>query len=178
MPAIINILPNVYWIYNNPNQKLQQAEYNIELRKQTEYLSIKTILELDEKLLFWQKSRQYINDIKVEMEKNEFAKLLAILKKINDVIKTAYLSNNPLLISTYKQEYIEIGLAIWIYFFNANANIPFDNVIIAMPKFTIAKYGNLFTFKNKIRFAKNCRIIFSVAHSPCPQRFGKEYLDF
>ena len=129
MPAIINILPNVYWIYNNPNQKLQQAEYNIELRKQTEYLSIKTILELDEKLSFWQKSRQYINDIKVEMEKNEFAKLLAILKKINDVVKTAYLSNNPLLISTYKQEYIEIGLAIWIYFFNANANIPFDNII-------------------------------------------------
>jgi hypothetical protein len=129
MPAIINILPNVYWIYNNPNQKLQQAEYNIELRKQTEYLSIKTILELDEKLVFWQKSRQYINDIKIEMEKNEFAKLLAILKKINDVIKNAYLSNNPLLISTYKQEYIEIGLAIWIYFFNANANIPFDNVI-------------------------------------------------
>jgi len=129
MPAIINILPNVYWIYNNPNKILPQAEYNIELRKQTEYLSIKTILELDEKLSFWQKSRQYINDIKVEMEKNEFAKLLAILKKINDVIKNAYLSNNPLLISIYKQEYIEIGLAIWIYFFNANANIPFDNVI-------------------------------------------------
>lgn len=129
MPAIINILPNVYWIYNNPNQKIPQSEYNIELRKQTEYLSIKTILELDDKLSFWLKSRQYINDIKIEMEKNEFAKLLAILKKINDVIKNAYLSNNPLLISTYKQEYIEIGLAIWIYFFNANANIPFDNVI-------------------------------------------------
>jgi hypothetical protein len=129
MPAIINILPNVYWIYNNPNKILSIAEYNIELRKQTEYLSIKTILELDEKLTFWQKSRQYINDIKIEMEKNEFAKLLAILKKINDVVKNAYLSNNSLLISTYKQEYIEIGLAIWIYFFNANANIPFDNVI-------------------------------------------------
>jgi len=129
MPAIINILPNVYWIYNNPNKILSIAEYNIELRKQTEYLNIKTILELDEKLAFWLKSRQYINDIKIEMEKNEFSKLLAILKKINDVVKNAYLSNNPLLISTYKQEYIEIGLAIWIYFFNANANIPFDNVI-------------------------------------------------
>jgi hypothetical protein len=95
-------------------------------------LSIKTILELDEKLSFWHKSRQYINDIKVEMEKNEFAKLLAILKKINDVVKTAYISNNPLLISTYNQQYLELGLAIWIYFFNINASIPFDNVIKLM----------------------------------------------
>ena len=132
MPVIINILPNVYWIYNNPNNSLPLNEYNIELRKQTEYLSIKTILELDEKLVFWHKSRQYINDIKVEMEKNEFAKLLAILKKINDVVKTAYISNNPLLISTYNQQNLELGLAIWIYFFNINASIPFDNVIKLM----------------------------------------------
>jgi hypothetical protein len=132
MPVIINILPNVYWIYNNPNNSLPLNEYNIELRKQTEYLSIKTILELDEKLSFWHKSRQYINDIKVEMEKNEFAKLLAILKKINDVVKTAYISNNPLLISTYNQQNLELGLAIWIYFFNINASIPFDNVIKLM----------------------------------------------
>jgi hypothetical protein len=132
MPVILNILRNVYWIYNNPNNILPLNEYNIELRKQTEYLSIKTILELDEKLSFWHKSRQYINDIKVEMEKNEFAKLLAILKKINDVVKTAYISNNPLLISTYNQQYLELGLAIWIYFFNINASIPFDNVIKLM----------------------------------------------
>lgn len=140
MQVIVNILPNVYWIYNNPNKILSEVEYNIELRKKSEYLNIKTILELDEKLSFWQKSRQYINDIKIEMEKNEFTKLLVILKKINDIIKTAYLSNNPLLISTYKQEYIEIGLAIWIYFFNINANIPFDNVIKLL---TIKIIGNI-----------------------------------
>jgi hypothetical protein len=128
-PIIINILPNVYWLYNNPERVLVRGDYNIELQKQCEILGIKTLLELDDKLAFWHKSRQYINDIKIEMEKNEFAKLLAILTKLNDIIKTAYLSNTPLLISTYKQEYIELGLSIWIYFFNINAAIPFDNVI-------------------------------------------------
>jgi hypothetical protein len=132
MPVIINMLPNVYWIYNNPNTILSLQDYNIELRRQNEYLGIKTILELDEKLDFWHKSKQYINEIKIEMEKNEFAKLLAILKKLNELIMNAYLTNTPLLISTYKSDYLEIGLAIWIYFFHINGNIPFDNVIKLM----------------------------------------------
>jgi hypothetical protein len=63
------------------------------------------------------------------MEKDEFAKLLAILKKLNDAIKNSYTTNIPFLISTYNQKYIEIGLAIWIYFFNQTADISFDNVI-------------------------------------------------
>jgi hypothetical protein len=129
MPVIINILPNVYWFYNNPNKILQLPEYKIELQKQSELLDIRKIVEMDEKLGFWNNSRQYINDIKLEMEKNEFSKLFAILTKLNDLIKNAYLTNETLLISTYKQEYLELGLAIWIYFFNNNANMSFDNVI-------------------------------------------------
>ena len=99
------------------------------MRKMTESNKIKSIIELDEKLVFWQKSSSYINEIKVQMEKDEFSKLLAILKKLNDVIKNSYTNNTPLLISTYNQKYIEIGLAIWIYFFNQSADISFDNVI-------------------------------------------------
>jgi hypothetical protein len=139
-PIILNILPNVYWMYNNPEKILKQTEYNIELQKQSEKLGIKSLLELDDKLSFWHKSRQYINDIKIEMEKNEFAKLLAILTKLNDIVKNAYLSNTPLLISTYKQDYLELGLSIWIYFFNINANISFDNVIKLM---AIKMIGNI-----------------------------------
>ena len=37
--------------------------------------------------------------------------------------------NESYVISTYGKTYIEIGLAIWIYFFNQNADISFDNVI-------------------------------------------------
>lgn len=137
---IINILPNVYWMYNNPDRNIVYADYNIELQKQCEQLGIKSMLELDNKLVFWNKSRDYINDIKKEMEKNEFSKLLNILKKLNDVIKNSYLGNTPLLISTYKKDYIELGLAIWIYFFNNNAGISFDNVIKLM---AIKMIGNI-----------------------------------
>ena len=58
-PIIINILPNVYWIYSNPEKISPQTEYNIDLQRQCEQLGIKTLLELDDKLAFWNKSRQY-----------------------------------------------------------------------------------------------------------------------
>lgn len=132
MVVIINILPNVYWIYNNPLNVKPENEYKIELKKQIEYLGIKTLVELDEKLEFWGKSRDYINDIKVQIEKEEFAKLLAILRKIADTVKQAYITNQPILISTYKPGNVEIGLAIWLYFFNSNGGLTFDNVIKMM----------------------------------------------
>ena len=129
MPIIINILPNVYWLYNNPLNIQSTGDYKIEMRKFAETNNIKSTIELDDKLGFWQKSSSYINDIKVQMEKDEFAKLLAILKKLKEFINTAYTTNQPCIISTYSHKYIEIGLAIWIYFFNQNAGISFDNVI-------------------------------------------------
>jgi hypothetical protein len=129
MTVIINILPNVYWIYNNPVSQKSFIDYKIDMRKFTESNNVKSIIELDDKLVFWQKSASYINEIKVQMEKDEFAKLLAILKKLNETIKNSYTANIPFVISTYNQKYIEIGLAIWIYFFRQTADIPFDNVI-------------------------------------------------
>ena len=129
MPVIINILPNVYWLYNNPINPQNTGEYKIELRKFSETNNIKSILELDDKLTFWQKSSSYINEIKVQMEKDEFSKLLALLKKLNEIINNAYSKNETCIISTYDKQNLEIGLAIWIYFFNQNASLPFDNVI-------------------------------------------------
>ena len=90
---------------------------------------IKTVIELDDKLSFWKKSGDYINEIKLQMEKDEFSKLYALLTKLNDLIKTAYTTNNPCIISTYHNKYIKIGLAIWMFFFNQTAGMPFDTVI-------------------------------------------------
>ena len=129
MPVIINILPNIYWIYNNPSNTQSTSDYKIDLRKFVESNNIKSVIELDDKLEFWQKSSSYINEIKVQMEKDEFSKLLSILKKLNDFIKQTYASNESCIISTYDKIYIEIGLSIWVYFFNQNADITFDNVI-------------------------------------------------
>jgi len=101
MPTIINILPNIYWLYNNPNNIQTFNDYKIEMNKFIELNSIKSLVELDENLTFWKKSSSYINDIKIQMEKDEFAKLLVILKKMNEIIKNAYTSNQSYIISTY-----------------------------------------------------------------------------
>jgi len=129
MVVFITLLPNIYWIYNNPINPKSQNEYKIEMSKFIEQNTIKTIIELDDKLTFWKKSNDYINEIKLQMEKDEFSKLYTILTKLNDIIKQNYINNTPLIISTYNTNYIEIGLSIWIYYFNKTANIPFDTVI-------------------------------------------------
>ena len=129
MPVLLNIFPNVYWMYNNPNASIPEGEYMIELRKVQELYGIKTVIELDATLAFWNKSNAYINEIKSEIEKNEFSKLLAIYKKLLEAIKKAYLGNAPLVISTYKADYVDIGLGVWIYFFHISAGMAFDAVI-------------------------------------------------
>ena len=140
MPIIINILPNVYWLYNNPNNIQPLNEYTIEMNKFIEQNHIKTIIDLDDKLSFWKKSSDYINEIKLQMEKDEYSKLYAILKKINDVVKTSYITNSPCIISTYHTKYIEVGLAIWMFFFNQTAGMSFDTVIKLM---SIKIIGNI-----------------------------------
>lgn len=129
MVVFITILPNIYWIYNNPINPKSANEYKIDMNKFIEQNHIKTIIELDEKFTFWKKSNDYINDIKLQMEKDEFSKLYTILTKLNDIIKQNYTNNTPLIISTYNSNYIELGLSIWIYFFNQSASISFDTVI-------------------------------------------------
>ena len=129
MVVFITILPNIYWIYNNPIHPKTANDYKIDMNKFIEQNHIKTIIELDEKFTFWKKSNDYINDIKLQIEKDEFSKLYTILTKLNDIIKQNYTNNTPLIISTYNTNYIELGLSIWIYFFNQTASIPFDTVI-------------------------------------------------
>lgn len=130
MSILLNILPNVFWIYKKPGSTLPLPEFKIEVKKQMEYHHIKTLIELDDKAaVFWNKSQQYIPDIRSQIEKDEFNKLLTMLKKLNDIIKNAYLGNNPIILTSYNTDYLEIGLAVWIYFFHINANISFDSVI-------------------------------------------------
>ena len=64
MPVLLNILPNVYWMYNNPSASIPEGQYMIELHKVQELYGIKTVVELDATLAFWNKSNSYINEIK------------------------------------------------------------------------------------------------------------------
>lgn len=129
MAVLLNLLPNVYWVYRNPASGILEGAFNIEVQKIRELYGIKTYVELDQTLEFWGKSRQYVNEIKMEIEKNEFNKLLVIYKKLADAIKQGYLGNAPLLISTYKKDILDIGLGVWIYFFNQHSGLTFDAVI-------------------------------------------------
>ena len=130
MTVLLNLLPNVYWMYKNPSSSMPENNYKVELMKVKELYGINTVIELDTILQeFWNKSSAYINEIRKEMEKNEFSKLLAIYKKLLDAIKKAYLGNAPILISTYKSDFLDVGLGVWIYFFHMNAGLTFDAVI-------------------------------------------------
>ena len=152
MPIVINILPNVYWLYNNPSNIQTLNDYNIEMNKFIEQNHIKTIIDLDDKLIFWKKSSDYINEIKLQMEKDEFSKLYAILNKINDIVKTSYITNSPCIISTYNDKYVEVGLAIWMFFFNQIGGMSFDNVIKLMSIKVIGNISLSYTMKKFFAF--------------------------
>jgi hypothetical protein len=130
MAVLLNLLPNVYWMYKNPSSSMPENNFKIELLKVKELYGITTLIELDTILQeFWNKSSAYINEIKKEMEKGEFSRLLVIYKKLQDAIKKAYLGNAPILISTHKSEFLDVALGVWIYFFHINASMTFDAVI-------------------------------------------------
>lgn len=130
MAILLNMIPNVYWIYKNSSSNMPENNYKMELLKVKELYGINSVIELDNVLCeFWNKSSSYINEIKTEMVKNEYSKLLLIYKKLLNTIKKAYLNNVPILISTYKKDFLDIGLGIWIYFFYITARLSFDAVI-------------------------------------------------
>jgi hypothetical protein len=129
MPIFINILPNIYWCYNDISSPKSRTDFNTDVRKFSEYNRIKNNIELDATLEFWGKSKNYINEIKVQMQKEEYGKLLTLYKKLLDIIKNAYLSNTPTMITTYDSQYTEIGVGVWMYYFNQSASLSFDNVL-------------------------------------------------
>ena len=60
MPVLINILPNVYWMYNNPNASISENEYNIDLKLLTlikepigMFLLILNILQITQITIVW-----------------------------------------------------------------------------------------------------------------------------
>lgn len=150
MPVFLNLLPNIYWCYNNPAIQKSMPDFNIEVRKFCEYNGIKNRVDIDENLEFWGKSNNYINEIKQQMQKDEFSKLLVVFKKMCDTITTAYQSNSPTIIVSYNIKYIDIGLGFWVYFFNQNCGgISFDSVLKIIG---LKIVGNLHMSENLKRF--------------------------
>uniref|UniRef100_A0A6C0HP84 Uncharacterized protein n=1 Tax=viral metagenome TaxID=1070528 RepID=A0A6C0HP84_9ZZZZ len=141
MPTILALLPNVYWCYNNPSAPKSVQDFNISLRKFTDYNNVKNRIEFDDYLEFWGKSNNYINEIKLQMQKEEYTKLLSIYRKICTMITNAYQTNVPTVLVCYDKKTLEIGLGLWLYFFNQTAGLSFDNVLKMMALKVVGNLG-------------------------------------
>jgi hypothetical protein len=132
MPIFLNIIPNVYWCYNDFNNPKSLIEYNSEVHKFCTHNQIRNKLDLDPHIQFWGKSEGYMYEMKQAMQKDEFSKLLLLYKEMKKKIQNAYISNTPLLLSLYENKYLDVCLGIWLYYFNQYAKISFDNVLKMM----------------------------------------------
>lgn len=140
MVVFLNILPNVYWCYNDLSKPKTQIEFNVEIHKFCTHNKIHNKIELDTLLQFWGKSEGYMYEVKIAMQKDEFNQLLLFYKDISKKIQNSYLSNIPIILIQYNAKFIEVGLGIWLYHFNQFAKISFDNILKMM---SIKVIGNI-----------------------------------
>ena len=114
----MNILPNIYWIYNSSSSGGGgYPEFKIEIKKQMEYYKIKTLIELDDKLeKFWNKSKNYINEIRIQIEKDEYNKLIAgISVMFERITEETSLFGNQISSSSQNAIYLPLEFSIPIF---------------------------------------------------------------
>ena len=147
MLTFLNLLPNVYWCYNSstihngPSGTPDSSHNNIEIHKFCEYNNINNKVHIDEHCEFWGKCNNYINEIKQQIQKEEYGKLLSIYKKICALLTNAYQTNVPTLLICNDKKNLEIGLGFWLYFFNQTAGLSFDNVLKMMALKVVGNLG-------------------------------------
>jgi hypothetical protein len=129
MPILLNLLPNVFWCYNDITNPKPQVEFNVEVHKFCIHNQIRNKIDIDTLLHFWGKSEGYMYDVKMAMQKDEFTQLLTVYKELVKNIQNAYLTNTPTIFILYNNKYLDTGLGLWLYYFNQYAKISFDNVL-------------------------------------------------
>ena len=122
MVYITEMIPNIWWGYNKINSTDEIDK--IYLNKFTEYHKINEVIKVDNYVSFWNKSTQFIFDIKKQLEQKENQDMLLFIKKVCKLIDNNYKSSKSTLIFTNK--YNEIGLLIWIFFYIEYAKMPLN----------------------------------------------------
>lgn len=122
MVYVTEMLPNIWWGYTQMNSTHQIDK--MYLNKFTNYHKISELIKIDDYVSFWNKSTQFIFDIKKQLEQKENQDMLIFIKKICKIIDNNYKSSKNTLIFTNK--YNEIGLLIWIFFYIDYAKMPLN----------------------------------------------------
>jgi len=122
MVYITEMLPNIWWGYT-PMNSTQQID-KMYINKFTNYHKVNEVIKVDDYVSFWNKSTQFIFDIKKQLEQKENQDMLIFIKKVCKIIDNNYKSSKNTLIFTNK--YNEIGLLIWIFFYTEYAKMPLN----------------------------------------------------
>lgn len=130
MVYITEMLPNIWWGYTKMNSTNDID--NMYLNKFTNHHKITDIIKIDEHVSFWNKSTQFIFDIKKQLEQKENQDMLVFIKKVCKLIDINYKNSKSTLIFTNK--YNEIGLLIWIFFYIEYAKTPLNIIEESLKK--------------------------------------------
>ena len=122
-----NIIPSVWlgYIVGKPN-----IEISTKLKKFCVLKKMKKIVRLDKDIDYWHKSRDYINEIKNQMLKNEIEKLTKYyLLKSEDLHKTYY-NNTEMLILIDNR--LELAVGLFLIFFKKYADMDIKQSFTAI----------------------------------------------
>lgn len=122
MVYLTEMLPNIWWGYTSmgPNNQIDTTYLN----KFTTYHKIKEVIKVDDSVHFWNKSTQFIFDIKKQLELKETQQMNHYITKVCQLIDDNYKSSKNTFIFTNK--YNEIGLLIWFFFFVRYGKMPIN----------------------------------------------------
>ena len=124
MVYITEMLPNIWWGYTSMNQTNKID--TMYLNKFTEYHKIGEVIKIDDYVKFWNKSTQFIYDIRKQIEHKENQELLIFIRKVCNLIDNNYKSSKNTFL--FSDKYNEIGLLIWIFFYIEKAKMPMNKI--------------------------------------------------
>ena len=126
MIYIIQLLPNIWWAYSSTigNISVEDKQALIEF---SQYNQIKQSISIDGHLEFWNRSDQYVIDVKKQLEIHEFQQMKLFMDKLTGLIYNNYNDSKSTLILSNKNN--DVGLGLWVYFFNRYAEIGVEHCL-------------------------------------------------
>lgn len=124
----VNVMPSIWLGYMtgcNPDDSM-----GYKLKKFCEVKKIRKIVRMDKDITSWGKSRDYIDDIKKELLKNE---ILTLVKYYNEkillILRNYYSSNETLFLIDNR---IELIVGLFIIFYKKYAHMQFKDGLLAL----------------------------------------------